>query len=47
MVDFNKIPLTGLQDECVARGIKYTAKDTAETLRKKLSPKSSKPAKPK
>lgn len=44
MVDHNKIPFSGLVDECMAKGIKVTNKDTAETLRKKLSPKPAKPA---
>lgn len=44
MVDYNKIPYSGLVDECMDKGIKVTNKDTAETLRKKLLPKPDKPA---
>lgn len=45
MVDYSKIPFSALVDECMDRDIKVTEKDTEETLRKKLAPKSSKPAK--
>lgn len=43
MTALSKMSFAQLVDECLARGIKYTAEDTAETLRAKLS---SKPAKP-
>jgi len=37
----SSIPFSGLVDECMAKGIKVTKKDTEETLREKLMPQAS------
>lgn len=46
MTDYSEMSFAHLVDECIERGIKYTAKDTEETLRKKLARKSAKPTEP-
>lgn len=38
-MDYSKWDLAGLRIACFEQGIKVTKADTAETLRKKLSPK--------
>jgi len=43
MADYSEMSFPVLVDECLAKGVKVTAKDTVATLRKKLSPKSTKP----
>lgn len=38
MTDYSGYGLVALREECEEKGIKYAKKDTAEDLRKKLSP---------
>lgn len=46
-MDYSEMPFVVLVDVCLEKGVKVTPKDTAETLRKKLSPKMAKPSEPK
>ncbi len=46
MRDYSRFGLVSLRDECDEKGIKWSPKDTAEALRKKLSPKPKEAKKP-